>query len=83
MYCIEEIYQDFLPGDLAPLFSTKPDYSTQFETLEAAEAFCNSYNEEYKNDWSKLHPHLMTEQDMKAWKEQQEYEHEMWDNYGI
>lgn len=83
MYCIEEIYQDFLPGDLGPLFSAKPDYSTQFERLEDAQKFCDSYNEKYKNSWPKLHYRLMTEQDMKAWKAEHDYENEIWDNYGI
>lgn len=84
MYYIEEIYQDFLPGDLGPLFTTRPDYSTQFENLEDAEKFCDDYNHKYENtlnEWPKLHPHLMTEQDMKAWKEQQEYENEMYDRW--
>lgn len=49
MYCIEEIYQEFLPGDLGPLFTTQPDYSTQFENLEDVQKFCDSYNEKYKN----------------------------------
>lgn len=82
MYYIEEIYQEFLPGDLGPLFSTEPDYSTQFENLEDAEKFCDDYNHKYENtlnEWPKLRPRLMTEQDMKAWKEQQEYEYEIYD----
>ena len=49
MYYIEEIYQEFLPGDLGPLFSTEPDYSTQFENLEDAEKFCDDYNRKYEN----------------------------------
>lgn len=81
MYCIEEIYQDFLPGDLAPLFSAKPDYSTQFESLEDAQKFCDSYNEEYKNSWPKLHYRLMTESEMKAWIAERDYENEIWDNF--
>lgn len=83
MYCIEEIYQEFLPGDLGPLFTTQPDYSTQFENLEDVQKFCDSYNEKYKNSWPKLQPHLMTGEDMKAWIAEQDYEREMWDNYGI
>ena len=86
MYCIEEIYQHFLPGDLGPLFTTQLDYSSQFETLEAAEKFCDYYNHKYENtlnEWPKLQPYLMTEQDMKAWIAEQDYEREMWDNYGI
>lgn len=82
MYCVEEIYQYFFPGDLGPMYSQKPDYSTQFEKLEDAENFCDNYNREYENtlnEWPKLRPHLMTEGDMKAWKEQQEYEYEMYD----
>lgn len=83
MYCIEEIYQDFLPGDLGPLFSAKPDYSTQFERLEDAQKFCDDYNEKYKDTWPKLHYRLITESEMKAWISEHDYEHEIWDNYGI
>lgn len=86
MYCIEEIYQDFLPGDLGPLFSTKSDYSTQFERLEDAQKFCDYYNHKYENtlnEWPKLHYRLMTESEMKAWIAEHDYEHEIWDNYGI
>ena len=49
MYCIEEIYQGFLPGDFGPMFTTKPDYSTQFEKLEDVEKFCDEYNRKYEN----------------------------------
>jgi hypothetical protein len=83
MYCIEEIYQNFLPGDLGPLYSATPEYATQFERLEDAQKFCDGYNEEHKDTWPKLNPHLMTDEDMKAWIAEQQYEHEMWDNYGI
>lgn len=83
MYCVVEVYQEFLRGDFGPFFSEKPDYSTQFLHLEDAEEFCRIYNEKYKNTWPKLHPHLMTDEDIKYWEKEQEYEHEMWDNYGI
>lgn len=69
MYCIEEIYQELLSGDLGPLFTTQPDYSTLFENLEDAEKFCDGYNRKYENtlnEWPKLRPRLMTEQDMKS-----------------
>ena len=84
MYCVEEIYQIFLPGDLGPLFTAQPDYSTQFEKLEDAEKFCDNYNREYENalnEWPKLRPHLMTEHDMKALTEQQKYEFEIYDRW--
>lgn len=84
MYCVEEIYQDFLPGDLGPMFTAKPDYSTQFEKLENAEKFCDNYNREYENtlnEWPKLRPHLMTEGDIEAWKREQEYEYKMYDRW--
>ena len=81
MYCIVEIYEEYLPGDLGPMFSQEPDYSTQFETLESVKSFCDTYNEKHKNDWPKLHWHLMTEGDFKAWKEQQEYENEIYDRW--
>ena len=51
MYCIVEIYEEYIPGDLGPMFSQEPDYSTQFETLEGVKSFCDAYNEKHKNDF--------------------------------
>lgn len=81
VYCVEEVYEQYLPGDPSPWFDTEPDYSTQFDTKEEAEAYCEKYNNEHKGEWPKLHPHLMTEGDVRAWKEQQEYEYEMFDRW--
>lgn len=74
IYCVEEIYERFLSGDTSPFFDTKPDYSTQFETKEEAEKYCEKYNNKHEGEWPQLQPHLMSEHDMKACKERQEYE---------
>lgn len=71
MYCIEAIYETYLPGDTSPLFDVEPYYSTQFDTKEEVEKYCEKYNNEHKGECPKLHPHLMSESDMIAWKEQQ------------
>jgi len=68
-----DVYEHFVPGDTGPWFETVPDYSTQFDTKEEVEAYCEKYNNEHKG-WPKLHPHLMSEGDMRTWKEQQECE---------
>lgn len=80
IYCVMDVYEHFVPGDTGPWFETEPDYSTQFDTKEEAEAYCEKYNNEHKG-WPKLHPHLMSEGDMRTWKEQQEREYEMFDRW--
>lgn len=77
VYCVVEVYEHFLPGDTSPWFETEPDYSTQFDTKEEVEAYCKKYNDEHKG-WPKLQSHLMSEGDMKAWREEQERD-EMFD----
>ena len=79
IYCVQEIYERFLPADTSPLFDTKPEYSTQFDTKEEAEKYCEKYNNEHDGEWPQLRPKLMTDGDMKAWKEQQEYEYQIFD----
>lgn len=72
MYCVKYVYETYLPGDTSPLFTTEPDYSMQFETLDEVKQFCENHNKEHKNEYPKLHWHLMTEGDIKAMKEEQE-----------
>ena len=81
MYCIEEVYERYLPGDTGPWFDTEPDYSKIFETYEEVEAFCEKYNDEHKGEWPQLHPHLMTDGDMRTMKEYEEREYEMFDRW--
>jgi len=42
--------------------------------------YCEKYNNEHKG-WPKLHPHLMTDGDMKSLEEEQEREYEMFDRW--
>ena len=79
MYCVEEVYERYLPGDTSPWFDTEPDYSKIFETYEETEAFCEKYNDEHKGEWPQLHPHIMTDGDMREMKEREEREYEMFD----
>lgn len=79
VYCVVEVYEHFLPGDTSPWFETEPDYSTQFDKKEDAEAYCEKYNNEHKG-WPKLQSHLMSEGDMKAWREEQKRD-EMFDRW--
>lgn len=81
MYCIEEVYERYLPGDTGPWFDTEPDYSKIFETYEEVEAFCEKYNDEHKGEWPQLHPHLMTDGDMRTMKEYEEREYEMFNRW--
>ena len=76
MYCIDEIYERYIPGYGGSWLEAKPLYSIQFLTLEAAEEYCKFFNEKYKDQWPKLQPHLMSVEDIKAWEKEQQREYE-------
>ena len=68
MYCIEESMPH---GDW---IDTVFDYGRVYETLEECQSWCDYFNKVNHHDY--IHPHLMTETEVKEYKEEQEF----WDN---